>query len=183
MRGAGTFRKVEEFEKRFGMKGCCIAGGALYKGVAKYIGMDVIEVRGATGGFDTDLHAKAEAVRRALEAYDFVFVHVKAMDSAGHDGDVGRRAEMVRRIDEMAGMLAENDAVFAITGDHSTPPTKRGHSFEPVPFLVSNVQARKYGAGKFCEVECARGELGRFNGDKVMKILRAYSGWTKKYGS
>ncbi len=183
LRGAGMYREVETFQKRFGMSACCIAGGALYKGIGRYIGMDVINVKGATATFDTDLAAKARAALKCLEKYDFVFLHIKAMDSQGHDGNVEKRIEMIKRIDRMVGMLADTKAVIVVTGDHSTPPTKRMHSFEPVPILISNVEARGYGINKFCEVGCAWGELGTINGSAVVPMLLAYAGRTEKYGT
>ncbi|MCX8200056.1 MAG: 2,3-bisphosphoglycerate-independent phosphoglycerate mutase [Candidatus Micrarchaeota archaeon] len=182
LRGAGTYNEVEPFEKRFGMKACCVAGAALYKGIARYLGMHVCHVAGATGTYSTDLEAKARAASAHLKEYDFVYLHVKAMDNAGHDGNVKMRIEMIRKIDKMAGMLGKEDAILVVTGDHSTPPTKREHSFEPVPILISNVAARSYGMKKFCEVSCAQGELGRIEGKDIMGLVMAYSGRSEKYG-
>lgn len=182
LRGAGTYRKVEPFEKRFGMKACCIAGAALYKGIARYLGMHTCIVNGATGTYDTNLEAKARAALNHLPEYDFIYLHIKAMDNAGHDGDVKKRIEMIKRIDKMLGMIRKEDAVIIVTGDHSTPPTKREHSHEPVPVLISNVEARDYGKKKFCEVNCRAGELCEINGSELMGLILAYSGRTEKYG-
>ncbi|MEM0438238.1 MAG: phosphoglycerate mutase, partial [Candidatus Micrarchaeia archaeon] len=183
LRGAGQFRTVEPFEKRYGMRACCIAGGALYRGIAHYLGMHVPVVRGATGDFNTDLYAKARAAVAHLSDYDFVYMHVKAMDSAGHDGDTKKRVEMLQRIDRIVPMLTKTGAVVFVCGDHSTPPTKKEHSFEPVPIAIGNVEARNYGIKKFCEVECAKGELGRITGADVMRLVLAYSGRAEKYGT
>lgn len=183
LRGAGTYKSVEPFEKRFGMKACCVAGAALYKGIARYLGMHVCNVNGATGTYKTDFKAKVRAALSHLNEYDFVYLHVKAMDNAGHDGNVKMRTEIIRKIDGMVGMLSKRqDALLVITGDHSTPPTKREHSFEPVPFLISNVAARDYGAKKFCEIECSHGELGTITGRDVMRLILSYSGRSEKYG-
>lgn len=182
LRGAGKMKNVEKFEKRFGMSACCIAGAALYKGITKYIGMDVIHVKGATGTYDSDLNAKAKTALRMLKKYEFVYLHVKALDNAGHDGSTAKRQYMIRKIDKMVGKLMNEDAVIVITGDHSTPVCKRAHSFEPVPFIVSNVEARNYGLSKFCEVQARKGELGLFNGEHALRIAMAYAGRTRKYG-
>ena len=79
--------------------------------------------------------------------------------------------------------LMDCKEVLIITGDHSTPAVKREHSHEPVPFLIANVDARDYGARKFSEVECRKGELGIFEGKEVMQIVKAYMERTKKFGS
>ncbi|MGB9635264.1 MAG: 2,3-bisphosphoglycerate-independent phosphoglycerate mutase [Candidatus Micrarchaeia archaeon] len=184
LRGAGVYKKVEPFEKRYGMRACCIAGGALYKGIARYVGMDVIDVKGATGGYDSDLDAKAHAARELIKTYDFVMLHVKGMDNAGHDGNIRMRVNMIKKIDRMLGKLTDlKDTIMVITGDHSTPPTKMAHSHEPVPIIIYGVEARDYGARKFCEVECGKGELGRICGDQLMQLILSYSGRTEKYGS
>lgn len=41
----------------------------------------------AAGDYGTQLHVKAEVIARALSSgqYDFGFLHVKAVDDAGHD--------------------------------------------------------------------------------------------------
>ncbi len=182
LRGAGKMKKVEPFKNKYGMKACCVAGAALYKGIARYIGMDVINVKGATGTYESDLNAKADASLKMLDKYDFVYLHVKGMDNAGHDGSVKKRMHMIKKIDRMVGRLLSADAVIVATGDHSTPTVRKSHSFEPVPFLVSNVDARDYGIKKFCEVECRKGELGIFNGELALNITMAYAGRVEKYG-
>lgn len=48
--------------------------------------MDVLESEGGTGAYDTALHNKAKVICRALSGdYTFGFLHVKAVDDAGHD--------------------------------------------------------------------------------------------------
>ncbi len=184
LRGAGEFREVESFENRHKIKGCCVAGAALYKGITRYIGMDVIERAEFTGTFETDLKLKAKVAKDALKEYDFVYLHVKATDNAGHDGDFQKKVRFIERIDrELIGELMDCKEVLVVTGDHSTPAVKREHSHEPVPFLIANVDARDYGARKFSEVECRKGELGIFEGKEVMQIVKAYMERTKKFGS
>ncbi len=184
LRGAGEYRRVPTFEERHGLKGCCIAGAALYKGITRFIGMEVPDIEGLTGTFETDLKKKAETAKKCLETHDFVYLHVKATDNAGHDGDFEKKVRFIERIDrELISNLMDSDAVIIITGDHSTPAIKKEHSHEPIPFLIANVPARNYGAKKFCEVECRKGELGIFDGDKVTQIVKAYMERVKKYGS
>ena len=95
----GIFYKVPPFDERFNIHGACIAGGALYRGVAKFIGMDIFLVPGATGDKNTNLKSKADTAIKALETHDFVFLHVKACDSFGHDGDFKGKTKMLEKID------------------------------------------------------------------------------------
>ena len=57
-RGAGKRFSIESFSERWGFKPVGIAAGALYKGVARVLGFDLIDVPGATGLPNTDVYAK-----------------------------------------------------------------------------------------------------------------------------
>ena len=56
----------------------------LIKGIGKSIGLEPIDVPGATGYYDTDYEAKAKYALKALKRDDFVFIHVESPDEAGH---------------------------------------------------------------------------------------------------
>jgi len=175
LRGAGVYEKIESFEERYGIKGCCIAGGALYKGVAKYIGMDVIDVKGATGTVNTDLKAKAKAVFDNFDKYDFIFVHIKGTDSASHDGDFDLKKKMIERIDsEFISEIKNLDCIKLLTGDHSTPVKLARHSSDPVPLLFWSKDVRKDNVKSFGEISCAEGGLGHLKGKDLMKIILDY---------
>ncbi len=170
LRGAGKFRKVASMEKRFGLKGACVSGGALYKGVAKYVGMDILEVEGATGDKNTDLKAKGNAVLDALKNHDFVFLHVKATDSFGHDGNFEGKKKMIERIDkELIPLLTESGAVLVISGDHSSPVSHKGHSSDYVPLVVYGWE--KDSVSKFDEKSCKEGKIGKIYGKDLIKLI------------
>ncbi|MCK4247848.1 MAG: 2,3-bisphosphoglycerate-independent phosphoglycerate mutase, partial [Methanomicrobia archaeon] len=183
LRGAGIYEKIESFEDRYNIKGCCIAGGALYKGVAKYIGMDVIDVKGATGTVNTDLKAKAKAVFDNFDKYDFFFVHIKGTDSASHDGDFDLKKKMIERVDsEFISEIKDLDCIKLLTGDHSTPVRLARHSSDPVPILFWSEDVRKDNVKKFDEISCAEGGLGHVKGVDLMKIILDYMNKGEKFG-
>ncbi len=186
-RGAGVFEKVPSLKERFGIRAACVAGGALYKGVARYAGMDVLEVKGATGNANTDVMAKGKAALAALKAgYDYVFIHVKATDNFGHDGKFREKAKMIEKIDLMVGLLlkgAPKDAYIAITADHTTSCMKMRHSHEPTPFALRGPGIRVDGVKKYDELECAKGGLGHIAGIDVMPMFADLLGKAHTYGS
>lgn len=183
-RGAGTYAEIPSLEERFKIKGACIAGGALYRGVATYLGMDVFLIPGDTGGKNTDLKAKAKAVVKALDDYDFVFMHVKACDNFGHDGDFKGKTKMLERIDkEVIPLLSKTGADIVITGDHSTPVRMKGHSGHEVPILMYGDNERCDNNNKFDEINCAKGGLGHMNGKDLMPVILNMLGKARKYGS
>ena len=185
LRGPGSYEKVEGIEKKYGVKAACIAGGALYKGVARYVGIAVPFVKGATGRADTDLGAKAKAALAALSSRDIVFIHVKATDSFSHDGDFAGKRGMIERIDAMIGELRKSapDSYIILTGDHTTSVALKHHSFEPVPVLVNGPHMRTDSVVKFDEMSCAEGALGHMTGLELFRIAIGLAGKGKIYGS
>jgi len=186
-RGAADYPDIPSIESIYGVHGAVIAGGALYRGVALACGMVSIDAPGATGGLDTDLGAKARATIEALGTYDYVFVHVKGADNAGHDRDAAAKAAFIERIDsELVGPLVEQldrDATHLVfTGDHTTPIDYGDHTVEPVPVLYAGPSVAQDATTLFGEREAGRGGLGRFSG-RVLPILFGYSNWAPKFGS
>jgi len=185
LRGAGTYAKVPGFSERFALKAACVAGGALYRGIARYLGMDVFVVPGATGTKDTDLKAKANAAVKAIEGeYDLVFVHVKGCDNAGHDGDFTAKKAFLERIDkEMIPILSKSGASLIVTGDHSTPCSRKAHSGHEVPILVYNDIERRDDVGRFDEIACPHGGLGHIDGKDIIPLILNLIEKAEKYGS
>ena len=83
-----------------------IAPTAIIKGVGITFGMDIVDVKGATGFYDSDLVAKADAAVSSLcsGAYDFCFLHIKGVDDAGHDKLPDMRAKMMEKSDIAIGV-------------------------------------------------------------------------------
>ena len=87
--GEGTKPKLQSFYEKFGLKGAMISAVDLLKGIGKLSGMQVVEVKGATGNYDTNFEGKAQACLKALKnGADYVYIHMEAPDECGHHGDV-----------------------------------------------------------------------------------------------
>ncbi len=185
-RGGGIAPDLEPVSKRYGVKAAGIAGVALIKGMFRATGMDVLEVKGATGGLDTDMVAKAEAALMALTTYDLVVVNVKAADLCGHDGKASEKIKVIERMDQMMGHLKAHlpqDTVVAITADHSTPCILKDHSGDPVPVTVFGDGVRVDEVPHFDERSVARGSLGRLRGRDLMPILLNQANRQEKFGA
>jgi len=187
LRGAADCPHIPSIESTYGVRGAVIAGGALYRGVALACGMETIDVPGATAGLDTDLGAKAKATIEALETYDYVFLHVKGTDNAGHDQDADAKRAFIERIDrELFAPLAERinwaTTHLAFTGDHTTPIDYGDHTPEPVPVLFVGPNVCQDDVASFGERAAGRGGLGRFSG-RVLPMLLGYNNWSPKFGS
>jgi 2,3-bisphosphoglycerate-independent phosphoglycerate mutase len=184
LRGAGSFEAITSIKERFGFSAACVAGASLYKGVAKYLGMELLPVEGATGKGDTNLRNKAEAALHALKEHDFVFIHVKDTDNSGHDGNFETKQRIIERVDEeLVARLKDAEAYLAVTGDHSTPVTLKRHCSDPVPLLINGEGVRTDDVKKFDELSVASGGLNRLRGVDLMPMLADYMGYYVMYGT
>jgi 2,3-bisphosphoglycerate-independent phosphoglycerate mutase len=173
VRGAGIYHELESFNKRHGVKSCCIAGAGLYKGIGYILGMDVLEVKGATGLVNTDVGAKIKAAVKALEKYDFVFVHIKPTDSLGEDGNARGKKEFIEKIDRAMKPLTGLGCGLVITADHSTPCEEKAHSADPPPIMICGSGRKPDGLKTFSEKECAaKGSLGTIRGKDLMGVIK-----------
>ncbi len=142
--GEGTKPRLESFESKFSLKGGVISAVDLLKGIAKLTGMQVIEVDGATGNFDTNFKGKAEACINALKSgLDYVYVHMEAPDECGHHGDAEHKIYSIEQIDkEVIAPVTEwlknskEDFSILIMPDHPTPLNTKTHAKDSVPFLL-----------------------------------------------
>jgi 2,3-bisphosphoglycerate-independent phosphoglycerate mutase len=84
---------VPTFEEIHGMKSFMIAPTCIIAGLGMSLGFELIHAPGATGDYHTNLISKAKTAVQTLETgkYDFGFVHVKAVDDAGHDKDLQKK--------------------------------------------------------------------------------------------
>lgn len=172
LRGAGALNNAPTFAEKWGMKAACVAGGPLYKGVAKYVGMNILEVKGALGTIHSDFRAKYLAAVKALDSNDFVFLHIKATDEASHKKKPMLKAKILEKIDKAFKGIQNLDATVVITADHSTPATGPSHhSGDPVPLLISGKNIIPDNSKKFDERRAARGALGRIKATSLMQIL------------
>jgi 2,3-bisphosphoglycerate-independent phosphoglycerate mutase len=161
--GQGKPPKMEPLTHRWGFRGAIITAVDLLKGLGRYAGLEVVEVPGATGYYDTDYRAKSRyALEALMEGADFVFVHVEAPDEAGHQGDVKEKIRAVERFDgDVVGPLLEGmrrwkEWALMVLPDHATPIEVMTHTEEPVPFAVLDSRGGRSGGKAFSEAEAAR---------------------------
>ncbi|MBW2989663.1 2,3-bisphosphoglycerate-independent phosphoglycerate mutase [Candidatus Woesearchaeota archaeon] len=167
----GHYRMLSPFKEKYNLNACCIAGAGLYKGIGAIAGMELIDVKGATGLPDTDVKAKIEAAKEQLRAHDFIFVHIKPTDIFGENGDCKGKKDFIEKIDKAIEGLDKEDAVIVITADHSTPCSHKDHSGDPVPLLVYGADIEADDVDKFSEHGCRAGSLGTLMGKDFMERI------------
>lgn len=177
--GQGKTPSLPSISVRFGLRGAVISAVDLVKGLGVAAGLDVIEVAGATGYFDTDYTGKAEAALRALQDYDLVMVHVEAPDEAGHEGNAREKVAALERFDTaIVGTIVSEISEFGdyrllVVPDHATPLKVRTHTKDPVPFVIKGNGIEPGLATAFSEAEAAKTGFVFGEGHRLMEYLIA----------
>jgi 2,3-bisphosphoglycerate-independent phosphoglycerate mutase len=155
--GQGRPAPFESFASRFGPEAAVITAVDILRGMAKLMGMRLIEVPGATGYIDTNYAGKGEAAAAALDEFDMVIVHVEAADEAAHMGSPAEKVKALERIDEMvvgpvlAKLRSFPERRVLVAADHPTDCRSRGHSAVPPPFCYAGTGVAPNGGTRYTE--------------------------------
>jgi len=166
------------FPDVFGLKSAAIAAYPMYRGLAKLIGMTILE----TGETFTD---ELLTLEQNWDDFDFFFIHFKKTDSSGEDGDFDRKVAVIEEVDkEIPRIMDLNSDVVIVTGDHSTPSLLKFHSWHPVPVLLYSKYCRVDNVKSFGERACITGGLGpRLPAVDLMPLALANAGHLEKFGA
>ncbi len=185
-RGAGVAPHLEPFPQQHGVRAVAVVETGLIRGIARFVGMDIRDAPGTTGGLDSDLMSMGRTLVATLQEYDFVLCNVKAPDVCGHDGNPFQKVEVIERMDAMLRLVLEaagEGLYIALTADHSTPCSVRDHSGDPVPLAIWGPDLRGDEVPAFHERACMRGGLGRLRGRDLVPILTQLMGAQEKFGA
>ena len=175
--GQGRPAVLEPFAARFGLRAAVITGVDILRGMARLMGMDIIEVPGATGYIDTNYVGKGEAAVRALDTMDMIIVHVEAADEAAHMGSAEEKIKALERIDEtivgpLLKKLAESPPWrILVAADHPTLTTTRGHSAIPPLFAFAGAGFEAVEQAPFTEAAADRGGYWIRPAHDLMKVF------------
>jgi 2,3-bisphosphoglycerate-independent phosphoglycerate mutase len=177
LRGFSQRPKIPTMGEIYKLKPAAIAAYPMYRGLAKLVGMQVLE----TGA---SIKEKSAALKKNYADYDFFFLHIKGTDSAGEDGDFERKASIIEEVDKaLPGLLSLEPDVIVVTGDHSTPALLKGHSWHPLPIVLYSEWCRPDKVSEFSEKACISGGLGRFPATQVMPLAMAHGLKLNKFGA
>jgi 2,3-bisphosphoglycerate-independent phosphoglycerate mutase len=169
--GSGQIPSMPSFKQAYGLSAALTSGVDLLKGLAKMMGMKILDIDGVTDGPDNDYAAQAEGAIKALGDSDLVVVHIEAPDEAAHAGAINDKVKAIEMIDkEVVGRLRSyrGDLRILAMPDHPTPIAIRTHSPEPVPFLLWGKGFEPNGARVFSEAAAKETGLFMPDGYKIM---------------
>ncbi|MBI2169595.1 MAG: 2,3-bisphosphoglycerate-independent phosphoglycerate mutase [Actinobacteria bacterium] len=177
LRGFDTLRELPSFADRYGLTAAAVAVYPMYRGIARILGMDVL-------GRPAALADQVETARTAWQDYDYFFIHHKPTDSAGEDGDRGRKIAAIEALDAaIPDIRALQPDVLVVTGDHATPTQMAAHSWHPVPAVLWSERCGRDDVDRFGERWCRGGGLGLRPTATLMPIMLANAGRLAKYGA
>lgn len=172
--GQGSKPSMPKFIDKFGVSGSVISAVDLVKGMGKLMGLDVVNVPGATGYYDTDYAAKGRYAIESLNDKDFVFVHVEAPDEAGHNGDLRAKIGAIENFDRLiVGAFLKHfgdrdDFRIMVLPDHATPVSIRTHVSDPIPFTICGKGIERDDATVFNETSAKSSGLKFSSGYALM---------------
>lgn len=177
--GQGMRPNLLSFKEKFGVDGAIISAVDLVNGIGRLAGLEVIQVPGITGYYDTNYLGKAQYALKALGSKDFVLIHIEGPDEAGHNGDLKAKISCIEHIDrEIIGTILnhfnKNDDVrILVLPDHPTPVELRTHARAPVGFVMYGKDV--IGDSSDCYDELSAKEKGlKFkSGEALMKHFMA----------
>jgi len=177
LRGFSRLPHLPKFSETYKLDAAAIAAYPMYKGLAKLVGMKIIETANSPG-------EEFAALAHHFHEHAFFYVHIKQTDSAGEDGDFHRKVKTMEEIDNaLPSLLDLKPDVIIVTGDHSTPALLKGHSWHPVPFLLYSQRCRRDKVREFSESACVSGGLGRFPALDIMPLAMANALKLTKFGA
>src|SRR3989338_3968889 len=172
--GPGKKPNLPKFSQKYGLSGSVISAVDLIKGLGRILDLQVINVKGATGYYDTDYAAKAKAALKSLEEKDFVFLHVEAPDEAGHNGDLREKITAIERFDQLVvgtilnALKRKKNSRILVLPDHATPVSLKTHVPDPVFFGIYGKGIIGRGFLNYSEKEAEKSDLYFEKGHELM---------------
>ncbi len=177
MRGVAHQPAIPLFADRYAMRPAAIAVYPMYKGLAQLVGMVKIE------GPQT-IAEQFERYQSEYDNHDFFFIHYKYTDKSGEDGNFDAKVKAIQDFDAALPILLEKKPdVLAITGDHSTPCSMRGHSWHPQPVLLHSACSGSDKLDRFTETGANVGSLGVFEAKYLIRLMQANGKMFDKFGA
>ena len=172
----GKAGAIHNICQRYGIKAAVISAVDVINGLGACMGMDVIRVPGATGYIDTNYEGKADAAVKALaDGYDFVYVHVEAIDEVSHAQDLALKLKAIEDFDaRVVGRVmaaAGPDVAYCVLPDHPVPLALGKHTRTPVPVSVYQPGVEPDDIETFDEEAAIKGALGFLKGRELMDLL------------
>jgi 2,3-bisphosphoglycerate-independent phosphoglycerate mutase len=169
LRGFSKRPQLPSIAGIYKIKAAAISAFPMYRGLASLVGLDVLD----TG---SEIEEEFATLEKYYPDYNFFYLHIKQIDTAGEDGDFARKVRLIEQVDAALGQVIYlSPEVIVITGAHSTPAIMALHSCHPVPVLIRSKWCRNEKINKFSEASGLKGSLARFPATYLMPMVMAHA--------
>lgn len=152
--GQGHQPQLPSFSQTYGLRAGMVTAVDLVRGLGVLTDMEIVDVPGASGWYDTDYEGKRDAAIKALrDGADLFVIHIEATDEAGHAGDVEEKVKALENWDRrvLADLVPALEAMgpwrMLMAPDHATPLALKTHTSDTVPYLLVDSQVDGPGGG------------------------------------
>jgi 2,3-bisphosphoglycerate-independent phosphoglycerate mutase len=134
----------------------------LMRGIAALSGTDCITTP-EDNGFETFLKDKTQTALKALDDYDYAYIHIQKLDDLSHELEVIEKMHAIEQIDEhfirpFFAQMKEPYSAFVVS-DHYTFSDSGGHGGDPAPFMLLG-HGSSGAPGRFTEQCCRDAHFG-----------------------
>jgi 2,3-bisphosphoglycerate-independent phosphoglycerate mutase len=173
--GSADSNPMPDFKKLYGVRGALTSAVDVLKGLAKMMGLDILNIPGVTDRLDNDFAAQGKGALAALGTHDLAVIHVEATDEAGHEGNIDEKIAAIEKIDsDIISLLRPyegKDLGVLVMPDHFTPLSTKMHGPDAVPFLMWGKGIAVNGAKRLTEDEAKKTGFFVENGYNIMGKL------------
>ncbi len=172
----GSAGNLQTLSAKYGISNSAVISAVnVINGLGRCLGMDVINIPGATGYIDTNYEGKADAAIEALKNHDFVYIHVEAVDEVSHAQDLELKLKAIEDFDTrvVARVLQAigPDVTTVVLPDHPVPIAHGKHTRTPVPVSVNRPGVKPDAVQTFDEIACPTGTIGAIKNGDLMALL------------
>ncbi|WP_423363539.1 hypothetical protein [Mycoplasma sp. P36-A1] len=137
--GASIKNSLPDFLETNKLKGAMISATPLVKGLGLMCNLDILDVVNINGTHKSNFHGKIETTLKALNKYDYVFLHIEALDYVSHLGDKELKIATLEIIDNsLKPLLALENVDILVTSDHHALTQTKAHERGNVPAFIYN---------------------------------------------
>jgi 2,3-bisphosphoglycerate-independent phosphoglycerate mutase len=179
--GGDHLPEVVSFKERFGPEMGCFVEMPVELGIARLLGMGVVEAPSGMAPAE-QYDAWARLALEAIEGYDGLYIHIKGPDVPAHDGDHEAKIASIEDIDSsfFGPLLDAGDLdrkVVAVTADHCTSCARKSHTDAPVPLVVAGGGVASDAVETFSERAARGGAIGHISGPEIVpQLVRVATG-------
>lgn len=140
--GNGDLPSLPSFNEKFGKSATVITASSMIKGLAKHTGIEVVDIEGATGFYNTNYSGKVKTALAELEKKDVVFLHISAGEEVSLKGSIDDKIHIIEDFDsEVVKPIAQaletqEETKLLVVVNHVSSVSLMKYDRAPVPYLV-----------------------------------------------